>query len=63
MKFQNEYVFELDYLFNLEPPHTRAGPHQSDETLATNATGASQATANLININDTERQTGEEENG
>ena len=61
--FERKYVFELDYLFNLEPPHTRSGPHQSDETIATNATGASKATTNLQYINDTVRQTGDINNG
>ena len=60
---QEEYVFELDFLFNLEPPHSREGPHRCDESLATHATGASKATLNLNRLNDTVRQTGDDENG
>ena len=61
--FEKTYMFELDFLFNLEPPHSRLGPHQSDETIATNATGASRATINLNFINNTARQTGQNNNG
>ena len=42
-EIEREYVFELDYIFNLTPP-IREGPHRSGDTLATLATNASQAT-------------------
>ena len=60
-RFQKEYVFELPYLFNLEPPIKRNGPHKSDISLGTNATGTTKFT-NIIDTNNTERQTGDEGN-
>ena len=45
-EFEREYIFELNYIFNLTPP-IREGPHRSGDTLATLATNASQATKML----------------
>ena len=59
-EFEREYIFELDYIFNLTPP-IREGPHRSGDTLATLATNASQATRLLQAM--TERKTGLDENG
>ena len=41
-EFEQEYEFNLDLLFNLEPPSTRQGVYQCDKSLDTLATGATE---------------------
>ena len=68
IKFSQEFVFDLEDMFKLEPA-VKAGPHRDQDSLATNATGASQASrlAAEMDIDEeedsTERKTGEKENG
>jgi len=68
IKASEEWVFNLEDMFKLEPA-IRAGPHRDQDSLATNATGASQASrlAARMEIDEdedsTEQQTGEKGDG
>ena len=68
IKASEEWVFNLEDMFKLEPA-IRAGPHRDQDSIATNATGATEASklATTMDVDEeedsTERQTGEENNG
>ena len=64
IKFSQEFVFNLEDMFKLEPA-VKAGPHRDQDSLATNATGASQAAEMDIDEEDdsTARKTGEKGDG
>ena len=61
-EYQEECVFKLDALFNLDPPVQRMGPHNCSQSIGTMATGTS-IYSHVHAQENTERQTGEESDG